>query len=166
MISYRRTKHLAIVPWALLLFACSGDGAGDEPYLEFVGGGFIFNYRLAEADYGFVARMRRPIAPGTIIEASFEDPEGGEPLVVTQVARRGGLQYLFRSPPVRGVEAHRDYRVELRLIDPADGSVVATYTRSYRSDVAQSMLPDSPPVTGPGYQRAPVKEVQTEKHDS
>lgn len=86
--------------------------------------------------------------------------------MVTQVARRGRLQYVFRSPPVRGVEANRDYRVDLRLLDPEDGSVLAAYTRSYRSDVAQSILPESPPVIGPGYQPAPVHERDKQRHDS
>jgi len=128
----------------------------DGPYLEFLGGGFVFNYRLAEADYGFVVKRLRRLPGGTIIEARLENPAGGEPFVLRETAAWDRLEYVFRSPPVRGVKADRDYRVEVRLIDPADGRVFATYARAFRSDVDQSVLPERAPVAGPGYQAAPA----------
>lgn len=62
---------------------------------------------------------------------------------------------VVRSPPLRGVKAERDYRVEVRLIDSADGRVLATYARAFRSDVGQAVLPGRAPVAGPGHQAAP-----------
>jgi hypothetical protein len=147
----------------VLLAACSGGGS-DQPYLEFAGGGFIFNYRLAEADYGFVVKVVRRIPEGTIIEAVFEDPSGGTPIVIRETAKWGRLQYTFRTPAVHGVKANRDYHVELRLVDPADQHVIASYTKTFRSDVDQSILPARAPVVGPGYQRNP--EVEPEKRRS
>ncbi|MFQ5935664.1 MAG: hypothetical protein ACE5LB_04575 [Acidiferrobacterales bacterium] len=135
--------------------ACSESGNGDKPYIEFIGGGFIFNYRLAEADYGFVVKPLRRIPTGTILEAEFENPSGGEPIVVRQTAKWGRAQYTFRTPPVRGVKANRDYRVELRLLDPEDGHLIAAYAETFRSDVDQSILPERPTVIGPGHQPAP-----------
>lgn len=137
-----------------LLIACSG-GDSDEPYLEFIGGGFIFNYRLAEADYGFVIKPIRRIPDGTILEAEFENPGGGEPIIVRQTARWGRLEYTFRTPPVHGVKANQDYHVKLRLVDPDQKKVIATYAKIFRSDVDQSILPDKPPVIGPGHHPAP-----------
>ena len=64
------------------------------------------------------------------------------------------LEYVFRSPPVRGVRAGRDYRVEVRLLEPG-GRLLATYARAFRSDVDQEVLPERAPVVGPGYQPAP-----------
>lgn len=55
---------------AAIMCACSSDDS-NKPYLEFAGGGFIFNYRLATTNYGFVARRVRKIPRGTIIEAEF-----------------------------------------------------------------------------------------------
>jgi hypothetical protein len=124
---------------------------GDGPYLEFLGGGFVMNYRLAEAEYGFVVKRLRRIPDGTIVEARLEDPAGGAPFVLRETASWDRLEYVFRSPAVRGVRAGRDYRVEVRLIDPADGRVLATYARSFRSEVDQSVLPERPPVVGPGH---------------
>ncbi|MFQ6024514.1 MAG: hypothetical protein ACE5NW_17510 [Acidiferrobacterales bacterium] len=146
------TKMLTLMA-VVLLVACP-EGDSDKPYLEFVGGGFIFNYRLAEADYGFVAKVARRIPRGTIIEAVFENPSGEEPFVIRQTAKWGQLQYTFRTPPVRGVKAHRDYHVKLRLLDPDDQHVIATYTKTFRSNVDQSILPEHPTVIGPGHQPA------------
>jgi hypothetical protein len=127
----------------------------DGPHLEFLGGGFVFNYRLAEAEYGFVVKRLRRIPDGTIIEARLENPAGGEPFVLRETAAWDRLEYVFRSPPVRGVQAGRDYRVEVRLLDPADRRVIATYARTFRSDVDQAVLPERSPVVGPGHQPAP-----------
>jgi len=138
----------------ILLTACSNDDPS-QPYVEFIGGGFIFNYRLAEADYGFVVKPVRLIPAGTLLEAVFENPAGGEPLRVRQTARRGMLQYTFRSPPVHGVVANHPYRVELRLLDPATDSELARYQRTFTSDVDQAVLPTQSPVIGPGHQANP-----------
>lgn len=135
------------------LVACSE--GGDGPYFEFLGGGFVFNYRLAQAEYGFVVKRLRALPAGSILEARLENPAGGEPFVLREPAAWDRLEYVFRSPPVEGVKAGRDYRVELRLIDGASGRVRATYARTFRSDVDQSVLPERPPVVGPGYQPAP-----------
>lgn len=139
---------------ALALAAACSPGEGDGPYLEFLGGGFVFNYRLAEADYGFVVKRLRRIPEGTIIEARLENPAGGAPFVIRETASWDRLEYVFRSPPVRGVQAGRDYRVEVRLLEPG-GRLLATYARTFRSDVDQEVLPERAPVVGPGYQAAP-----------
>ncbi len=99
-------------------------------------------------------RLRR-IPDGTILEARLENPAGGAPFVLRETAAWDRLEYVFRSPPVHGVVANRDYRVEVRLIDPADQRVFATYARAFRSDVDQSVLPETAPVAGPGHQPAP-----------
>ena len=65
-----RAAYLAIV---LGLTACSGG----PPTVKIVGGGFIFNYRIAEAFYGVVAETGGDIPEGAILDAEFEDPAGG-----------------------------------------------------------------------------------------
>lgn len=114
---------------------------------------------MAEAEYGFVVKRLRRIPSGTIVEAELENPAGGAPFVLREVASWDRLEYVFRSPPVRGVKAGRDYRVEVRLIDPADGRAFATYAKTFRSDVDQSVLPETAPVVGPGYQPANRSQV-------
>jgi hypothetical protein len=149
-----RYKLPAVVVCAVLT-ACNSGDANDKPYLAFAGGGFIFNYRLATADYGFVARVMRIIPPGSLIEAEFENPAGGAPIVLRQSTRAGRSSYVFRTPSLQGVRANRDYRVVLRLLDP-EHQEFASYWKDFRSSADQNVLPETPPVVGPGYQRAPT----------
>lgn len=141
-------KILIAALCTLLLAGCEDES---QPYIEFVGGGFIFNYNTADAYYGFVARMVRRIPAGTILEVEFEDPAGGAPLVDRITARAGQRQYRFQSPSVQGVVANRDYRVDLRLFDPDGGALLASYSTTYRSDLDQDILPDAPTTIAPGY---------------
>lgn len=144
---------VAIVCALAALAACEDES---QPYVEFAGGGFIFNYNVAEAYYGFVLKRVRRIPEGTVIEARFEDPAGGPPIVETQTARSTMLQYVFRSPSLKGIEAGRDYRVEVRLIEPGADTAFAAYSRTFRSSADQSALPSAPTTIGPGYQPAPA----------
>ena len=147
-------KTLVIsVVLAVALAGCGDDP--DKPYLEFAGGGFIYNYRLATADYGFVVKRVKKIPAGTIIEAEFEDPAGGPPIVIRQTAGSTRLSYKFETPPVTGIRAGRDYRVEVRLINPETNEVFARYSKSFHADVDQDILPEKPPVVGPGHQPNP-----------
>jgi len=139
---------------AATLFGCS-NGDPDKPYLEFAGGGFIYNYRLATADYGFVVRRLKKIPAGTIIEVEFENPSGGPPIIIRQLAESTRLSYKFETPPVTGIKANTDYRVEVRLIDPDSQQVFARYTKLFHADVDQNILPEKSPVIGPGHQPNP-----------
>ena len=149
---------IALVLCALIPALASCGDSEDRPYLEFIGGGFIFNYNIAEAYYGFVARVGRRIPEGTIIEARFEDPAGGPPIVVRQTAGASRIEYTFRTPAIDGITANRDYKVELRLLDPSSEAVIASYEKAFRSDVDQAMLPRQPTVIGPAYEPNPRSE--------
>lgn len=143
-------RFVVLIALAGVLIAC-GEDDSDAPRVEIVGGGFIFNYRISEAFYGITVRRLRPMEDGAILEAEFEDPAGGEPIVVRQPSGGGRLQWMLRTPPLRGIEADRPYRVELRIVDPETGRVLEARSRSFRSDVGQEVLPERPLTVGPGY---------------
>ena len=134
----------------------------DKPYLRIVGGGFIFNYRVADAFYGFTAIVQRPLPTGSIVEASFEDPAGGAPHVVRQ--RIGGpemTRFAMRSPPVRGVEASRPYQVAIRILDREERHVLWTHRADFRSQLSDAVMPDQPLTIGPGYAKNPQAAPST-----
>ncbi len=143
---------------AAMLTSCA-DGS-DKPYLEFAGGGFIYNYRLATADYGFVVRRVKKIPAGTIIEAEFENPSGGPPIILRQTAQLTRLSYKFETPPVTGIKAGGNYQVEVRLINPDSNEVFARYSKTFHAELDQDILPEKPPVVGPGYQPNPEAQSQ------
>jgi hypothetical protein len=133
----------------IFLGGCKEDES--KPYLEFVGGGFVFNYRNAEAFYGFVAKPVRAMPEGAMIEVSFDVPGFPEKYVIREPARAGQLQYMFRTPPLRGIQKHHDYKAVMRVIDGRNNAELAQYSKTFRSDVDQASLPDKPLVIGPGY---------------
>ncbi len=142
----------------LLAAASCDDGPQARPGVEIIGGGFIINYREAEAFYGLVARVTRAVPTGTVIEAEFEDPGGGSPFLVTDSVRQGQRDYTLRTPPVVGIVADRDYRVRLRLRDPASREVITGLEKSFRSSVDQGVVPRRPLTVGPGYHPNPEAE--------
>ncbi|TMJ41768.1 MAG: hypothetical protein E6G89_05580 [Alphaproteobacteria bacterium] len=119
-------RKIALLILVLFLAGCGENP--NAPYLAFAGGGFVFNYRNAEAFYGFIARPVRTLPEGGVIEA--------------------------QSPLLTGIVAKHDYKVVLRLID-AQGKEIAQYEQKFHTDVDQSTLPNQPLVVGPGYQQNP-----------
>jgi len=127
----------------------------DKPLLAILGGGFVFNYRVADIYYGFTAVVQRPLESGSIIEARFEDPAGGQDLVARERVSAMTNRYAFRSPPVRGVEAGRPYKVTIRVLDRRQASELWATSLEFTSQVSDQGMPDQPLTIGPGYQRNP-----------
>ncbi|MGE0210415.1 MAG: hypothetical protein AB7S41_01855 [Parvibaculaceae bacterium] len=153
----RIIRLAAIAAAVLALAGCSEES--DKPYLAIAGGGFVYNYRVGDAFYGFVAKPQRALPEGSVLEAKFENPSG-EPITETQKARQGQLQYTFQTPPLKGIRAGHPYTVSLRLLDPATGQAYATYEKAFHTDVDQSDLPDKPLVVGPGYAKNPEVDLK------
>lgn len=141
-----------------LLFAvgwATREDPTQKPYLKILGGGFIFNYRIADIHYGFTAVVTRPLASGSIIEASFENPAGGAPLVVRERVSTMTDRYALRSPPVRGVEAGRPYTVSIRVLDRLETQEIWNSTMVFRSQIGDEAAPGQALTIGPGYHRNP-----------
>jgi hypothetical protein len=149
-----------LMRYVLLLFALALTVSGckedeNKPYLEFAGGGFIFNYRTADAFYGFVAKPLRPLPEGAVIEVEFEMPNKAPPHKVTQKIKGGQLQYSFRTPDLTGIEKGKPYQVVLRLLEEASGRELGRYTKSFHTDIDQASLPTAPLSLGPAYMPNP-----------
>ncbi len=141
----RGVKGLALAA-ALVLAACSQKG----PYLDISGGGFVFNYRLSEAYAGFIAAPLRTLPEHARIEATFENPSGGPPIVLSKDVTPDRREYSFTTDALKGIKANTDYDVAVRLIG-ADGKVIETIDKKLHSDLDQSVLADKPLTVGPGY---------------
>ena len=134
---------------ATVLTACGEEAAG--PYLDYAGGGFVFNYRTANHYYGLVVRQKKPLPEDSSFEVRFEVP-GGEQ-VQQEPARAGRLQYKFQTGDLEGIEAGHPYRAVV-ILRAAGGQEIERLEKSFTTTVDQKKLPDKPLVTGPGYEPA------------
>lgn len=133
------------------LTACGDDP--DTPYLDYAGGGFVFNYRTANHFYGFVVRQKKPLPEGARITVRFELP-GDRQQVVEERTTGGRLQYKFQTGDIEGIEVNHPYRAVLVLSD-ASGTELQRLEKTFQTDVDQSRLPSKPLVVGPGYEPSP-----------
>lgn len=127
----------------------------EKPYLRIAGGGFIYNYRVADVFYGFTAYVLKPLPVGSWIIAEFENPDGGVPLTVETRLHARSIKYGIRSPSVRGVKAGRPYRVSIRIVDYTRTQVIWSDERDYVSQIDDIVVPDRPLTVGPGYHPNP-----------
>lgn len=129
---------------------------GETPYLKIAGAGFIFNYRIADAYYGFTAWVMKPVKNASVIEATFEDPAGGAPLVVKAKLWPKTRQYGMRTPSLHGIETGKPYHVTVRLLQQGDNAVLFEDAFAVVSDVSSAAMPAAPLTIGPGYMRNPA----------
>lgn len=138
----------------------------DKPYLHISGGGFIFNYRNADAYYGFTADVLRPLGNGSIIEAIFEDTAGGRPHTAVERVSSMTTRYSLRSPPLHGIAAHNPYTVSIRVYDRLHRRLIWETERSYSSQLSDEVMPRKALTVGPGYHRPenfPASPTESEK---
>ena len=129
--------------------------AAGEPLLVAQGGGFIFNYREARAHYGLAVKPQRAMPANAIVEARFDNPAGGPAIVAIRPFDGTPRPIILETPPVTGIRKGVDYKVVVEVRIP-DGSVIGGFTKTYQSDLDQSVLPKAPLVIGPGYERNPA----------
>lgn len=139
----------------LCLGACRDTGEGD--YVNVSGKIFVFNYRIAEATYLLTLAKLRPLPDGSVLETTFENPAGGDPMIVRQKIWPTMEKITVESPPVKCVKANREYKVSMRVVD-ADGKLLQTIERKMISNTDQSVMPDKPLVVGPFYDPNPDKK--------
>ena len=149
-------RSFCLVLGLSLVAACSSEETG--PYLEIQGGGFVFNYRIAEATAGVVAFPKRTLPDGGKIEATFENPAGGAPLVMTEPVVKDKKKYDLTTPPLSGVKAKTDYLMTIRLVD-ASGKEIEKIEKPLVSEIDQTVLPEKPLTVGPGYTKNPEAEA-------
>lgn len=129
--------------------SCRESGGAGE-YFAVSGKLFVFNYRLAIATYLVTLKPLRPMDGAQTVVGSFEDPQGGAPVVVRQKVWPKLDKVTLESPPLLCVRKGRPYAVTIRVEDAA-GAVAQTIETTLTSSEDQSILPDKPLVVGPVY---------------
>ncbi len=144
----RQTLWIMPAVLALALAACTQEDKG--PLVEIRGGGFLFNYRIGEATEQVVLVPLKTLPDGLTLEGHFQNPAGGEAIVVSQTVSPKARRIELTTPPLKGIKADTPYKATLRLVS-ADGKELQTLEKEFRSQLDQSVLPDKPLTIGPGY---------------
>ncbi len=142
-------RVIAVASVFLALAGCRESGGGGE-YFEISGKLFVFNYRVAEATYLVTLKPLLPMAEGQIAVANFEDPAGGQAIVVRQKIWPKLDKVTIESPPLHCVTKGKPYAVSI-VIEEAGGATLQTLKTTITSSEDQNRLPDAPLVVGPAY---------------
>jgi len=140
----------SLVLVALLGAAGCRDSGEEGEYFEVSGKLFVFNYRVATATYLVTLNPLQPMREGQTAVATFQDPAGGEPIVVRQKIWPKLEKTTIESPPLRCVAKDKRYSVSI-AIEEDGGRVVQKLDTTITSNLDQSVLPDRPLVVGPLY---------------
>ena len=141
----------SLAPLAVVAVLLTGCGNETGPWLAFDGGGFVFNYRVAAVYYGFNVKPLRRFPEGMVLEAEFQDPAGGKPILVRQTVAGPKLRYSFQTDGLTNVRAHIPYKATIRVLEQGTGKVLESHDRTFTSSVDGTWLPDEPLVVGPVY---------------
>ncbi|MER8482789.1 hypothetical protein [Mesorhizobium sp. M1322] len=129
---------------ATVLGACRDTGKDSEGRLfEISGKLVVFNYRLARATFVVTLRPLQPMGEGQAAVASFQNPAGGEPLIVEQKIWPKLGKVSLESPALSCIVKDRPYAIAISIKD-ADGTVLQKIDTTLMSTQDQSVLPDRP----------------------
>jgi hypothetical protein len=143
---------LALAVVVMALAGCQRETEGK--LVELSGRMFVFNYRVATANYLVTLRKLGPLPEGSIATAEFENPQGGEALTTREKIFGVDDKIVLQSPHVRCVRKDHAYAVTIRVLDQS-GDILQEIETSITSDVDQSVMPTRPLVIGPGYEANP-----------
>lgn len=158
----RRLGLAALLCGASMLSACR-DSGGEGDYFEISGKLFSFNYRVATAVYIVTLRPLQPMQEGQVAVATFENPAGGDPIVVEQKVWIKLDKVTIESPPLECVVKDRPYAVSIVIRD-GGGAALQTFKTTITSDLDQNILPDRPLVVGPVYELNPELAAHPDGH--
>lgn len=121
-----------------------------DDHVALTGKVFIFNYRLATATYVVTLGKLKPIPDGATAVGQFENPAGGEPLVILQKIWPDAQKVVLESPALTCVRKGRAYKISI-AVKNGQGKVLQQIETTLTSTLDQDVLPDRPLVVGPVY---------------
>jgi hypothetical protein len=136
------------------LILCGCQRKADDGPTELTGRLFVFNYRVSAASYMITLKKIGPIPDGSFAIAEFENPMGGDPIVLKEKIFPFWDKITLESPDIHCVHKDRPYAVSIRLVNGSD-KTLQTIKTQVKSDLDQSILAAKPLVVGPIYTKNP-----------
>lgn len=145
-------RAFLIVPILASLLFAAGCQREATDYISINGKVFIFNIRYGRAFY-MLTLNRLPATPDdAVVVAEFENPAGGPPLVKEQKVFAKMARIDLQSPDIDCVVTGKPYKIHI-LLRSAEGKVLQTIDTTLNSTLDSTMLPASPLVEGPAYDK-------------
>jgi hypothetical protein len=144
------TRAAILILAPLLLLGCRDTG-GERALFEISGKLVVFNYRVATATHVVTLKPLQPMRDGEVAIANFEDPAGGETIVVRQKVWPKLGKVTLETPPLFCIVKDRPYAISIRIEEEAGGKLLQEIKTTIVSSEDQSLLPDRPLVVGPTY---------------
>ncbi|HEV7317596.1 MAG TPA: hypothetical protein VGO04_03145 [Ensifer sp.] len=148
----RTSGLLAAVAILLAATGCQRE-TGPDP-LKLTGKMFVFNYRLAYATYMITLSKTEPVPDGSVVVARFENPAGGEALMLERKLFPKLEKVVLESPDLTCVKKNRPYAVTIEVKGP-EGQSLQKLETSVISDIDQDIMPAKALVEGPAYDKNP-----------
>lgn len=145
-----RRFRIGLLMVGLLAIASCRESGGEGNLFEISGKMFVFNYRVATATYLVTLKPLQPMREGDVAVATFQNPAGGDDIVVRQKVWPKLDKVTVESPPLRCVVKDKPYNVAIKIEDSA-GAIRQTINTTIVSSEDQTLLPDRPLVVGPAY---------------
>ena len=142
-----RCSVFTIVLSLLLLGLCSCRDVPKDKYVELSGRVFIFNYRIATATYVVTLHKLQPLPANAVAVAVFDNPAGGDKLIVTQKIWPQLDKITLESEPLNCVVKDMPYAFIVTIKDEK-GKIIQEFKSSITSTLDQTILPDKPLVIG------------------
>jgi len=158
---------LRIAALALAALAALGgcQRQADNRPTELSGRFVVFNYRISQASFLVTLRKTAPIPDGTVAIAEFDNPMGGDPVVVREKIFAFWDKISLQTPALHCVRKDRPYAVTVRLEDTA-GKTIQSLKTEVKADMDQSTaLAAKPLIVGPLYTENPDVFKPGEKPD-
>lgn len=137
------TRSVALVFAVALLASCglTPPTPAESEYFTSLGGGFNFDRDTKTASYGITIVSKGEVASGNVIEARFENPDGGEDLIRTRLVAEGESEFVFTSPPVEGLKPYTNYSIEFVLYETsAKDKILGTHNQQLQNIINQADL--------------------------
>jgi hypothetical protein len=148
--AFVRPLWFALLLVGLLAVASCRESGGEGDFFEVSGKLVVFNYRVATATFLVTLKPLKPIVDGDTAVATFQNPAGGEDIVVNQKVWPKLDKLTIETPPLRCIVKDKPYSASIKIV-AADGTVKQTIETAMTSSQDQSVLPDRPLVVGPVY---------------
>jgi hypothetical protein len=132
---------------------CLAAGCRDQEssaYVTLTGNIFIFNYRIAEANYVVTLAKLKPTPEGAKVIGRFDDPAGGDKIIIEKKIWTNNDKIVLESEALRCVVKNKPYQFEVEVRGP-DDTVLQKLSGKIVSTLDQDVLPDRPLVVGPIY---------------